>query len=375
MDVSPQIYLDSIQKVRDKKLNADISSGTYTIQYIAAKYSNTKTPILKLVINGKEISRNNNLTITYKCITCSRMQEITLNLFMRKVNQGGIHCTSCVNHDESKCNTHSEFMKSNAKIIKSGEYNKPIKPTSLSLSDYLLMSDKCWEDEDDDFKESYFNIHLTTEEFDRIRGKIKGINNKKITSIDEWVYYPTYRVYNQTKYTPMLVKIDENFVEKPYYITFNCESCGCEYTHRDLETAKNKIKMMCRDCTLTNKTFKIRKMGLKSGKSIVWQSIPEKRFISWCEENSIEIQNGPKINYEFLGKSHNYSVDFELPVLKILIEIKDNHCWHKGQVESGKHGAKVTGAEKWCIRNGYEYKIVFPTNLSETKAMILSKVL
>ncbi len=373
MDTTAQKYLDSIQVIRDKNTNAEVINGTYTIQYITAKYSNTKTPIYKLVINGKAISRNNSFTVTYKCITCDVVQEITLNLFMRKVNQNGVRCLSCVNYNEDKCNAHSEFMKSNSKQIFGGEYSKPKKVSTMSLSEHLTWSNKSWEEEDDDFKDSYFNTHLTTEEFERIRGQIKGINNKKLTNLDGWMYFPVYRIYNQTKYTPMLVKIDDNIVEKPYYITFNCESCGCEYTHRDLETAKNKIKMMCRDCTLTNRTFRIRKMDLKSGKSIVWQSIPEKRFILWCEDHNILVQNGPKIPYEFMGKARDYRVDFELPELKLLIEIKDNHCWHKGQVESGKHGAKVTAAENWCKDNGYSYKIVFPTNLSATKSMIIDK--
>lgn len=373
MDIDTHTYLNSIQTIRDKESNVDVLPGSYTIEHIASKFSNTKQPIYKLVINGKEISRNNTLTVGYKCITCSIQQEVCLNLFMRKVNRGGVNCTACVNKNESKCIAQSEFMKSNAKQIIKGEYSKPRKISSLSLTEHITMSKKSWEEEDGDFKDSYFNVHLTFDDFERIKGQIKGINNKKLTTLDGWVYEPVYRIYNQTKYTPMLVKVDENIIEKPYYITFDCESCGCEYTHRDLETVKNKIKMLCRDCTLTNKTFRVRKMNLKSGKSIVWQSNPEKRFILWCEDNNIEIQNGPKIPYEFKEKMHDYRVDFELPGLKMLIEIKDNHCWHKGQVESGKHGAKVKATEDWCKINGYNYTIVFPTNLATTKATILAK--
>jgi hypothetical protein len=373
MDIDTQVYLNSIQTIRDKCNNDDVLPTTYTIDHIASKFSNTKQPIYKLVINGKEISRNNTYIVCYTCITCNIQQEVSLNLFMRKVNRGGVNCTSCVNKNEEKCNAQSTFMKSNAKQIIKGEYSKPRKVSSLSLSEHMTMSRNSWEDEDDDFRDSYFNAHLTFDEFERIKGQIKGINNKKITSLVSWVYEPIYKIHNQTKYTPMLVNVGENVVEKPYYITFDCESCGCEYTHRDLETVKNKIKMLCRDCTLTNKTFRVRKLNLKSGKSIVWQSTPEKRFILWCEDNNITIQNGPKLPYTFRDALRDYRVDFELPELKMLIEIKDNHCWHKSQVESGKHGAKVKAAEDWCKLNGYNYTIVFPTNLATTKATIIAK--
>ena len=45
----------------------------------------------------------------------------------------------------------------------------------------------------------------------------------------------------------------------------------------------------------------------------------------------------------------------------MLIEIKDNHIWHKRQVESGKWDAKESSAKKWCKDNNYEYYLIFKT--------------
>ena len=104
----------------------------------------------------------------------------------------------------------------------------------------------------------------------------------------------------------------------------------------------------------------------------MWQSVPERRFIEWCEDNNISIKNGPKVTYNFREKQHVYRVDFELTHNKLLIEIKDNHCWHKEQVESGKFQAKESAAKEWCKINNYKYHVIFPKTLQKLKDSILN---
>ena len=89
--------------------------------------------------------------------------------------------------------------------------------------------------------------------------------------------------------------------------------------------------------------------------------------------NSIYIKNGPIIEYEFNNKLHKYKVDFELPNNNILLEIKDNHIWHKQQVESGKFNKKVECAKKWCQTNNYRYIVAFPRTMSKLKDHLLKK--
>ena len=140
--------------------------------------------------------------------------------------------------------------------------------------------------------------------------------------------------------------------------------------HRDLEIVKNKLKLFCKDCSFTNKTFRIRQLVLKNNEIIMWQSVYERRFIEWCEEKNIPIQNGPKIPYMFQEKEHSYRVDFMLPQHKKIIEMKDNHCWHTGQVESGKFAAKNKCANEWAQTNGYTFHVVFPKTLSDFKTTL-----
>lgn len=366
-------YIQSIVSIRDKTNDKNIECKKLSIEKIITKYSNTNIPIYKLVIDNKVISRNNSYLIKYKCLTCNIFQEITLNLFMRKVNNEGSNCIACRNKDENKRGSQSIFMKENFSNIISGEYEKKevVKVKSNTLEQHLKKSHEEWDLEDDDFKDKYFHVHLTTEDFDRICSRIIDINNGKIKDLSGWIYEPAYRVYNQTRYTPMLINIKDNIVEKPLYISFKCENCDNKFIHRDIEVVKNKIKLFCKDCSFVNKTFRIRKLKLKNSENIYWQSVYEKRFIEWCEEHNIPVKNGPIIPYLFQEKQRIYRVDFELPTHKKYIELKDDHCWHKQQVESGKFSAKEKYANEYAKKNGYKYDVLFPKNIMEYKNTLL----
>jgi hypothetical protein len=369
-------YFSNIIQIRDKKTNTLVLKDRCSIQKITSLYSNTKEPIFKLVIDNTPISRNNSYTIKYKCQTCYAEKEITLNLFMRKVNKETNRCEVCKNKDEEKCKKQSEFMKQNVSSILSGNYNKiTVKVKENTLEQHLEKSLKDWEDQEEEFKEKYYLYHLTKDDFERIKTKIISINNNKYCDLNEWNYFPTYRIYNQTRFTPMLINKNNNCSEKPLYLKFKCDNCDNEFVHRDLEVIKNHYKLLCQCCSLTNKKFILRKKTLKNGEKIMWQSVPERRFIEWCEDNSISIQNGPKIMYNFKEKQHVYRVDFELPNNKLLIEIKDNHCWHKEQVESGKFQAKELAAKEWCKNNNYTYHVIFPKNLQKLKDSITNNKL
>ena len=47
----------------------------------------------------------------------------------------------------------------------------------------------------------------------------------------------------------------------------------------------------------------------------------------------------------------------------MVIELKDNHIWHKKQVESGKWEKKENGAKQYCNINGLKYVLLFPNDI------------
>jgi hypothetical protein len=366
-------YSDAIISVKDKATSEDLSTKARKLYLMTHMYSNTKIPTARFELSGELIKKNNNLVIGYKCLTCDVINEITLNLYLRKVNKGITRCDACKNQEEEKCNAQRLLMLGNK--VATGEpvsIDSTIKWCDKPLSVRLEESTVEFESEDTDFKSRYFLTHLSEDEFALVKSKIVSIGNGKISDLSGWTYIPHYKVGNQTKYTPMLYNLATNSLIKPTYISWKCETCESLFVNRDIERQKNRIKIMCGECGFSNRTFKVKSLKTPWGK-INYQSQYEKRFIDWCVDNEIEISNGPSIEYEWKEHLHKYKVDFQIPSLKLLVELKDNHVWHKIQVESGKWGAKESIAKLWCEENDWEYLIVFPKTMSSFKEELLKK--
>ena len=84
-----------------------------------------------------------------------------------------------------------------------------------------------------------------------------------------------------------------------------------------------------------------------------------KKLIVFCNDNDIVVQNGDVVHYTWHGKELKYIIDFKLPQQKLLLELKDNHVWHREQVKSGKYGCKVAAARAWAVALGFTYHVVF----------------
>jgi hypothetical protein len=359
-------YSSAIISLKDKHLGTDLTSKPRELLIMAHKYSSVKTPTARIKIDDKLITRNNAIVVDYKCLRCNVINTITLNLFIRKVNKHITGCDSCKNQDPDKRYAQSTFMKGE-RIV-----DHPVKWSELTLQERINKSLEEFELEDDEFKAQYFLRHLSSDEFDKVKEKIISIGNGKLSSLSGWEYISTFRVHNQMKYTPMLVNLEKNASEKPNYIKWSCECCSSQFVNRDIEVQKNRIKILCTECSFTNRTFKIRTMDTPWGK-IRYQGTLESRFIQWCVENNIKITNGPRIEYIWNSRPHKYRVDFNLPDKNMLVEMKDNHIWHKMQIENGKWGAKESTTYKWCEENSMEYAIIFPKTLASWKEKLLSK--
>jgi len=143
-------------------------------------------------------------------------------------------------------------------------------------------------------------------------------------------------------------------------IKLRCPLCGEIFSiTRLLKDRIRKHNFDCRRCYLNNKIFNVKKIT----DNLNYQSKTELEFIQKCNERNIEIVNGAKIPYTFHDKHATYFVDFYLPQYKMLIEIKDNHIWHKKQVESGKWQAKYDAVQQYCADNNMTYYLLFPTDI------------
>lgn len=99
----------------------------------------------------------------------------------------------------------------------------------------------------------------------------------------------------------------------------------------------------------------IRKYQLSDGRIIFYQSTPELKYIKYCEDNNIYIENGDIIEYEFENRKHKYFIDFKIKEMNKfrLVEIKGNHNWFYRDLKSGKLESKFKSAQTYSIQNEY----------------------
>ena len=75
------------------------------------------------------------------------------------------------------------------------------------------------------------------------------------------------------------------------------------------------------------------------------------------------------------NKPRIYVVDFYIPCLDMLIEIKDNHIWHKQQLQNGKWNAKIKSVENNIKNNKYKkFLLIHKENYMESICNITRKI-
>ena len=176
--------------------------------------------------------------------------------------------------------------------------------------------------ESDEFKKEYFNKNLTLDEFEKVKKYIYSIKD----------------------------------------IILQCPLCGKTFSiSRMIKERVVNNNFDCKNCYLNNKTFALNKID----NDLHYQGKQELKFINECVNRKIEIIDGNEIEYVYRNKKHIYKIDFYLPLYKYQIEIKDNHIWHRKQVENGKWGAKEKSAIAFCEKNNMKYFLLFPQDLDD----------
>lgn len=128
---------------------------------------------------------------------------------------------------------------------------------------------------------------------------------------------------------------------------------------KSIEGFKNDYKILCKDCKLCNRTFKLRPIQNSAKETIMYQSKLEKKFVEWCNDRNIVVHNGPSIPYVFNDKSRTYRVDYQ--IADVIIEIKDFHIWHRNQIESGLWQTKLDAVNQYISENTNINKYFFIT--------------
>lgn len=329
---------DSIISVFGEE-NEEINFKKKEIKLFKHKYSSSSEPSITLFLDDIPLTGRTKFHVKYKC-SCGRIHVIYLSKFLKK---NRLKCSSC-REDEEKVQWHKLFFK----LRKEGK-ERGNKIKKVNVYDFNLESD--------DFKNNYYKRNLTKEEFDiakkfiySIQGEI--VYNKDMTLIE---HAPSK---NGKKYSQWVDVSGKKI--RLTDIQLKCPLCGDVFhITRMLKERVLAYNFDCKKCYLNNKTFAVKKIH----DNLTYQGKLEERFINKCLEKNIEITNGFKIPYTFNNQPKLYTVDFFLPKEKKLIEIKDNHVWHRRQVESGRWGIKENAALKYCEENGYSFHLLFPKDI------------
>ena len=217
---------------------------------------------------------------------------------------------------------------------------------------------------DDEFKDAYYMNYMTVDDFERVRRQVVSFQHDNLRCQDV-EYVGVLITSDRYKFHPGLYHRPTNTLQKCCYVKLKCETCHSVFTSNTLETHKNQHKIMCKTCCGDQSTrIKICTTKNCQDVSILYQSKFELKFIKYCNEHKIVLNNGPLITYEWPHRESARScrIHFEIPQLNKLVELKECHSWHKELVVSGKWPAKERAANEYGQRQepAQHFEVVFP---------------
>jgi hypothetical protein len=361
--------LNSITEFKNKNDNSIIPIKSKELKAVKS----TKENIWHLFINDIKIKKTSDYLICYKCLKCDQLNCVNTSQILRKIRQNKIGCFNCININNypnylNSLNNYNYLRSNNLELpIK----NKPIINKDISKIIFYKNSQNEFETYPEQYKNSYFLQHLTLEDYNRIKKNIISFCNGKYTDLESYEYWSVYKVNNQMKFSSVLYDKKNDIIFKANQPIIKCDNCTKNWRCKSLESFKNDYKILCPDCKLCNRTFKIRPTKNINNEIIMYQSKLELKFIEWCNSNNIIVNNGPNVDYIFNNTNKKYRVDFKIN--NILIEIKDFHIWHKNQVLSGLWECKVNAVNEYIKNNNLEkYIFITPHNWNQMIKEILN---
>lgn len=339
------ILLNSIIKIEDLD-NNKIRYSKLEVKHVKSKHSKTHSWIL-FIDNNPCTSKKRNYKITYKC-RCGAIHTILLRKFLSKTQ---LRCQHCL-------------QDKNFGGIGSNNPNRPPKQIKEKIiKDFQL--------ETDEFKNNYFEKHLTSTEFNNWLSKIYQINDIVLNDDirNNITYIPYHPCNNQSKYTSAIQIGNKIFSIKSIYL--KCDICGKVHkVHLDNIKSKNISCVKCQQCALTNTIFPIRKY---LDTDLTYQSSIEKEFLDICFNHGIKVKNGLNIPYIWNNEKHTYISDFYMPEYNFIIELKSNNIFYRQQKASGKLDAKNLGAEIYAKNNNMKFVFLFDNMIYEFFEKLLNE--
>lgn len=332
-----EILIAHIQKILDKDGN-DIPFNKIELKYVKLKYGYKESLNVFIDDVPLTVKQKTSYKIQWLC-RCGRINTCLLCKYFGKRKLVCQHCAQKKKYEDHYLN--NPF----------GIKGKPIKTQKPIKKEHLF------ENESEEYKQAYFQKHLTPDIFYKFLPYMYSISNIVLDDNirNKIEYLPYYSIYcNGFKYVPK-IKIDNNLYTV-YDIQFKCKTCGAIFNKHANNLRKLDVNnIVCKYCNFQNHLYTIKKY---KDTNILYQSNLEKDFLNFCFNNNINVINGPEIPYIFNNKSKIYVSDFYLPDYKYIVEIKATHRFYYNDIKSGKQQAKNFAAEEYAKQNNLKFKFV-----------------
>ena len=267
--------VDYIVKIQNKETKEYMPITTKRLLYETSKYSSC---IYHLEINNIKLRKSSEFLVTYICSVCHVETSVGTTQILRKIRNGVLpKCLNCLNILPQKQKQPIEKEEIRQQSIREFEEN---------YNGFL--------------KNAYFLSHLTEEDFERIRNNIISFGNGKYIDIDNYEFWSIYKVNNnnQMRFSSVIYdKITKNIFKADQPI-MKCDNCLKPWRCKSLEKFKNDYKLLCTECKLCNRTFKLHSIQNINNEIILYQTKLELKFINWCNNNNFVVRNGENSNFK-----------------------------------------------------------------------------
>jgi hypothetical protein len=263
-----------------------------------------------LDINSLHLPKGSHVRVNAECDKCGKIENIEFRGVRDKINFT-YECKSCIHKD---------------RISKNGSvFRNPVLQSELSLRNNKKSLDKR--------KETKLNKHGD-----------QNYNNpeKRKETLKRKHGDETYNNQKKRKETKLNKHGDENYNNQEKKEETCLLKYGVRHTNQIPEIWEKIQKSSFRVCRYKDT-------------DLTYQGDYELDFLEFCESNSIKVNNGPSLSYNFNKKNRVYHSDFIIDDLNLIIEIKSTYTLNS-DLECNLE------KEKECKKRGYNFMFIVDKN-------------
>lgn len=322
-------YITSYKK-NDKNIKESDEVVRLKLDKISYTWNKNRNNIdvFHIVYDGIPITRKNNYTVSYNCISCNRENIICLNNFIKKIEKSTKHCFTCI-------------VSGNDSIE-----NKIL----LDREDFISLDEKN--------KQAYEKKLMKPRHFELIRKYLLSYNNNKIDNIKDIIYIPYYRPTESKKYyEPCLYNKELNIVSRAINLKFECYHCKNIIVFDSIRPLRKKNYIYCKMCDLQFGPSKYKYEANILGENVKFKSKMQHKFLKYCNNNNIIIHNGIE-DLKSEGINLAISIAFFIKDLNYYIDILSNLEYEEYDMTC----KRTSIIEEYLLERGGTYIIIHPKN-------------